>query len=107
MPASPYQPQNLPDGFIAVQSSQIKALRHSGKRLEVMFNPNKAGVCAVWSYEEVPEEVYKNLMEADSIGSFYSQAIKREATFTAHRMADFLPTMVPSHEADEFGNAKR
>jgi KTSC domain len=55
-----------------VESSMIHAVGYepSTKILEVVFNSGKT-----YQYFDVPEEVYKELMEADSKGQYMGYAV--------------------------------
>lgn len=56
----------------SVESSMIHAVGYDAKTrtLEVVFNSGRT-----YCYEDVPREVYKELMEADSKGSYLRDCI--------------------------------
>lgn len=58
--------------WVDVDSSMIDAVRYNAKEkvLEVMFNSGQ-----VYSYEDVPRKIYKELLEADSKGRFMRDEI--------------------------------
>ena len=56
---------------IPVESSNIESIGYSGYILEVEFQGG-----SVYRYPEVPIEVYKELMEADSHGSYFHRNVK-------------------------------
>ena len=58
--------------LLEVDSSMIRAVKYDeGKQvLEVWFNSG-----GVYAYEEVPQEVYDELLEADSKGRFMRDVI--------------------------------
>jgi len=57
-----------------VDSSNIESIGYdaASKILEVEF---KNG--GIYQYKGIPQEIYNELMEADSVGSFLSRRIKR------------------------------
>ena len=58
--------------LIEVDSSMIRAVKYDAKKqeLEVWFNTG-----GVYCYEEVPQEVYDELLEASSKGRFMRDAV--------------------------------
>ena len=62
--------------FIEVESSNIGAVKYEGNTLYVRF---KTG--AVYSYDGVSEELYKQLLNAPSIGKFFAANIKNAYSF--------------------------
>jgi len=56
---------------VPVSSSNIKSIGYDNGTLEIEFN---AG--AVYQYSDVDVITFNNLMEADSVGSFFTQNIK-------------------------------
>lgn len=68
-----------------VQSSNIKSIGYDPSRLmlEVEFVPPKSkpdSSGAVWRYTPVREEIYNELMSAESIGSYFAKNIKPRTT---------------------------
>lgn len=57
----------------AVTSSQIKSVGYdpASRTLEVEFTKG-----AVYQYFDVPEAMYRDLIEAESIGKYFNQFIK-------------------------------
>lgn len=55
-----------------LNSSMIYAIGYDPKEkiLEVVFTKGK-----IWAYQDVPEEVYKDLLESKSIGSYMRSSI--------------------------------
>ena len=60
----------------AVKSSNLVSVGYENKTLEIEF---KGG--GVYTYENVPEEVYKGLISATSIGSYFHKNIKNVYVF--------------------------
>lgn len=58
--------------MIQVESSQIAAIGHSGTTLRVEF---KRG--GVYDYANVGADMFERLKGAESVGSFFSQNIKK------------------------------
>ena len=58
---------------ISVESSNIESIGYdsNSKNLEIEFNDH-----SVYRYYEVPEDVYEELMAAESKGSYLHQKIK-------------------------------
>ena len=40
---------------------------------------------SVYAYDDVPQSIYEELNEADSMGGYYNEYIK--GTYTAHRLS--------------------
>jgi hypothetical protein len=59
--------------MIDVKSSMIKSIGYEDGRLYVQFKNN-----LVYSYDEVPEEYFEDLLDAESIGGFFHRNIKDE-----------------------------
>ena len=59
----------------SVLSSMIASLGYEAdtSTLEVEFNSG-----AVWQYYDVPESIYHDLMNSDSLGKFFHSSIKRQ-----------------------------
>ena len=57
--------------MIPVVSSNIEAIGHSDATLTVQF---KGGAC--YTYANVSEEIFKSILEAESIGSAFHAKIK-------------------------------
>jgi hypothetical protein len=58
-----------------VVSSQIAAVGHANNILTVQFNNG-----ATYEYANVDDGLYAKLMEAESIGSYFSREIKAKQT---------------------------
>jgi len=63
--------------FVEVESSNIGAVKYEDSTLYIRF---KTG--AVYSYDGVSEELYKQLLNAPSIGKFFAANIKNAYSFT-------------------------
>lgn len=55
----------------SVVSSNIDSIGYENGTLEVAF---KSG--AVWQYFDVPQNIYNDMMDATSIGSYFSKLIR-------------------------------
>lgn len=91
----------LPKGFRLVDSSNLLAIGYfeansdldilddpgrperlgfMAGRLEVIFPPKKDGTsCARWAYRAVPAYIIMEMLEAESMGSVFSKAVKPNA----------------------------
>ena len=56
---------------VSVTSSNIKSVGWENESMEVEFMNG-----AVYQYDGVPADVHQNLIEADSVGSFFHTEIK-------------------------------
>ena len=62
--------------WVEVESSQIESVAWDNETLFVRFQNGN-----VYSYEEVEEEEYKALLNAESVGKHFSKYIKGEKTY--------------------------
>jgi hypothetical protein len=67
--------------MIKVQSSNIDSVDHDGKTLTVKF---KSGT--TWKYN-VPEPIFRKMLSADSIGSYFARHIRGSYEGTKHEDA--------------------
>ena len=58
--------------LVPVKSSNIAEIGYSGTELHVKFR----GGDKVYVYEGVPEKLHQELMDAESVGQFFSKHIK-------------------------------
>lgn len=65
------------DGWVAVVSSNIDAVRYDGVTLGVRFTSG-----AVYEYTNVPQQEYTNLINAGSKGSYFSKNIRKNYEYT-------------------------
>jgi KTSC domain len=54
-----------------VKSSNLKTIAYDGKTLRVTFASGQT-----WNYAEVPEHVHKELLGAESKGSYFARMIR-------------------------------
>ncbi len=60
-------------------SSNISHVGYEGTTLTIKF---KSGT--TWSYHDVPEHVHRELMAADSVGSYFGSHVKNKFKGTKH-----------------------
>lgn len=64
--------EEAPKPWLAVESSRIKQVRHQKGRLDIVFNrPDDV----MYSYPDVPEMVYREMLAAESLGQFFEEHI--------------------------------
>jgi hypothetical protein len=65
--------------WVFVDSSNIEAIRYldQSQELEVRFLSG-----AVYTYHNVPQEIYEEMLNSDSKGSYLNRAIKRTYEFS-------------------------
>jgi len=69
----------------AVESSQIHSVGYdpATQNLEIQFIDRKNKIPgAIYQYSNVPEVVYKGLMDAPSVGSYFGQIVKGVYAYT-------------------------
>jgi hypothetical protein len=83
-------------------SSQVRGIGYNDqtKTLFVAFKPNRNGQ-GIYSYDEVPREVYEAFLRADSIGKFFGANVQK--SFAYHRLGtingeQWLPTAFCGNE---------
>jgi len=63
--------------MIPVDSSLIKQIGYDGETLRVQFNDKKTGAGGkFYDYRDVPENIYDDLLSAESVGKFFHANIK-------------------------------
>ena len=62
--------------FIKVESSAISGVQHQGKELFVQFKGGK-----VYKYINVNQDIFKALLEADSVGKFFNSKVRNSYFF--------------------------
>ena len=62
-----------------VKSSNLKTIAYNGSTLRVTFQSG-----ATWNYEDVPEHVHRELMSAESKGSYFARMIRNNYKGTKH-----------------------
>lgn len=82
---------SIPKGITMqrVNSSQIKELGHDPKKqvMYVRFYANrKTGIEAIWSYVKVREDLFKEVLNAESIGSTFTRLIKNDKGINAKQL---------------------
>lgn len=70
----------------SVKSSAIKSIGHQGEMLEVEFASG-----AIHRYQDVPDEIYRHLLSASSIGARFAANIRGKYTHTVVKPAKKLP----------------
>ena len=68
--------------WVEVDSSQIEAVAYKGEVLYMRFNSG-----AVYSYDPVDEEAYNGLLNAESVGSYFSKYIKSDKTIKVEKIS--------------------
>jgi hypothetical protein len=63
--------------FIQVESSMIEEIAYHDNKLYVRFHNGN-----LYSYADVPKELFDEMFNAESIGKFFSANIKKEFPFT-------------------------
>ena len=68
---------------VIVDSSLLKSLGYDGgtSTLEVEFHNG-----AVYTYDGVPEEVYSEVMSAESVGKAFNRLVKSEGSYPYKRV---------------------
>lgn len=86
-----------------VESSQIRSIGHDADKsmLEIEFNDG-----SVYQYANVPEELHERLMQADSVGSFFSKIIKGKSGYPCAKIQDGGGTRKGKATLDEVSKAK-
>lgn len=59
-----------------VKSSMIVSIGFQGRTLEVEFNDR-----SIYQYDNVPEYIYTNMMNAESKGTFFWDNIRRNTNY--------------------------
>lgn len=59
-----------------VKSSMIASIGFQGRTLEVEFNDR-----SIYQYDNVPEYIYTNMMNAESKGTFFWDNIRRNTNY--------------------------
>ena len=72
-----------------VKSITIEKIGHVGTPLTVKFKDTKKKDGTIrpgptWSYQDVPPEVHRDLMAADSIGAHFASHVKNKFKGTKH-----------------------
>lgn len=95
--------EQLPDGFVAVESSHIKAVAFfdgqygAPPRVEIIFKRAK-GPGARWAYHGVTREMHDEMMDKEknpSVGKYFAARIKGNPAIASHMV---VPTPAPTAE---------
>lgn len=65
--------------FQKVVSAHIEAVKYEDGNLTVKF---KSGT--IYTYNDVPEEMFGKLLQADSIGNYFNSKIRNNFSYSKH-----------------------